>query len=148
MAKTAQNTSDENTWPLVAAQEDLKACMEEISSLKEKLVKKNSNSKETLTPQMKKARREAELAENQLVHVEAEKKDLCGFCEELKAAMRRLAGNEVKIAPSRNCYSRKELQSGSSCMRSSWPPKVVDLMIVEGNIVIAASIARSCATSQ
>lgn len=64
--KTVQKTSNKNAWSLTTAQADLKARMEGVAHLKEQLINKTTNSKETLPPQLEQALQEAKLAKNQL----------------------------------------------------------------------------------
>lgn len=56
MIKIAQKTSNNNTWSLVTAQEDLKARMEEVTHLKEPMPNKTPDSEENLTTQLGQAR--------------------------------------------------------------------------------------------
>lgn len=69
MTKVAQKTANNNTWLLLTTQDDLKACTDEIAKLHEQLAKKSPGTEETLTPQLKQAQSEAELAQNRLSHV-------------------------------------------------------------------------------
>lgn len=107
VAKIAKKTSDGNDWSLFTAQE-LKTSMEEIKSLKEKLAKKTHNSGETLIPQAEQTFQEAELAWNQLSHVEAEVKDLCGSREELKVVVRRFSNREAEIARHQELFPKNK----------------------------------------
>lgn len=81
MTKTTQKAADNNTWNLVAVQNDLKTRIKEVTLLQKLFDKGSPISEETLNPHLDHSLRSATSLKEQLTHAESKLGSLKGTRE-------------------------------------------------------------------